>query len=96
MIGLIGAIAVAAGVMHVVRKYILRVKDPSLEEVWEELNQQNWYQDLIQDEQVSHFMDVQKQQGLLSDWYYVRKIIKQKGPRDGFIEFVKKELKTVD
>ncbi len=90
MIGLIGAVALGAGVLHVVRKYVLRVKDPTLEEVWGELDQQDWYQELVQDERLARAIVFQKDQGLLADWYYVKKIIKDKGARDGFIEYVKK------
>jgi hypothetical protein len=92
MIGLLVALFLGALVVEIIRKSILRMKDPSLEEVWVELDQQNWYQELIQDDIYRKYLEQSKQEGLLSDWYYVRKVVKHKGARDGFIEYVNKEI----
>ncbi|RXT08048.1 hypothetical protein [Ammoniphilus sp. CFH 90114] len=93
MIGLLAMLALGAGVAHVIKKYLLRIKDPTLSEVWTLLDKQDWYQQLIQEDRFRKYIETQKQEGLLSDWYYVKKIIEQKGARDGFIEYVEKNAK---
>lgn len=93
MIGLLGLLALGAGIGHVAKKYIFRMKDPTLPEVWDELDKQDWYQVLLRDDQMRRYIEHQKKEGLLSDWYYVKKIIKHKGTRDGFIEYIEKQAR---
>ncbi|MBE4908548.1 hypothetical protein IMZ08_10815 [Bacillus luteolus] len=71
-----------------VQKYILRIKEPNIEELWKELHEQDWFKDLLEKQEVKMILDASKETGLLRDPYYVRKIIDQEGYRDGFIEYI--------
>lgn len=93
MIGLLGLLALGAGTAHLIKKYIFRIKDPTLQEAWDELHKQEWYQALLRDDQIRKYIELQKADGLLSDWYYVKKVIEQKGARDGFIEYVENQAR---
>lgn len=75
-------------VISFVQKYILRIKDPNIEDLWKELHQHQWFKDLLTQQEVKMIIETSKQSGLLRDPYYVRKIIDQEGHRDGFIEYV--------
>ncbi len=92
MLSLLGILLVGAGAIQLIKKYILRIPDPTAEEMWLRLEAEEWFQELIQDEQMKTYMEQSKRSGLLSDWYYVKKILEHKGTRDGFISFVEKEL----
>ncbi len=80
-------------VVSFVQKYILRIKDPNIEELWKELHEQDWFKDLLQHQEIKLILDASKETGLLRDPYYVRKIIDQEGHRDGFIEYVLNKTK---
>jgi hypothetical protein len=73
------------------QKYILRIKDPDIEELWRELENQDWYRELKADPEIEDFLEVSKFDGLLNDPYFVRKIIDNEGHRTGFINYVKKK-----
>jgi hypothetical protein len=73
-----------------VRKYILKIKDPTIEEIWLELNEEEWYQELMRNEKIKPYMLKSKEKGLLRDPHYVRNIIDKEGHRDGFINYIKK------
>jgi hypothetical protein len=73
------------------QKYILRVKEPDIEELWRELEEQKWYKELRADPKREFFLNSSKRDGLLHDPYYVRKIIDKEGHRDGFIRHVKEK-----
>jgi hypothetical protein len=73
------------------QKYILRMKDPDIEDLWQELEEQDWYRQLMDDPEIEDFIEVSKLDGLLKDPYYVRKIIDSEGHREGFINYVKKK-----
>jgi hypothetical protein len=73
-----------------VRKYILKIKDPTIEEIWLERNEEEWYQELMRKEKIKPYMLKSKEKGLLRDPHYVRNIIDKEGHRDGFINYIKK------
>lgn len=80
-------------VIELVRKYILKIKDPSIEELWTELDQEDWYEELCKNKQINEFLIQSKENGLLKDPHYVRNIIDKEGHRLGFINYVKKMVK---
>lgn len=84
---------VGAMIVHLFQKYILRIKDPSIEELWIELEEQDWYQSLVKNDRIKQFMMLAKDGGLLSDPHYVRKIIDKEGHREGFIRYVHEKVK---
>jgi hypothetical protein len=84
---------VGALVVQLFQKYILRIKGPSIEDLWLELEEQDWYQSLVKDDRIKEFMLVDKDGGLLSDPHYVRKIIDKEGHREGFIRYVHEKVK---
>lgn len=92
MLSLFAVLLMGAGAVQLVKKYILRIPDPTVEEMWSRLEEEEWYQELIRDEQMAAYMEHSKHSGLLSNWYYVKKIIEHKGTRDGFLSFVEEEL----
>ncbi|QOR68733.1 hypothetical protein IM538_11765 [Cytobacillus suaedae] len=75
-------------VISLFQKYILRIKDPNIEDLWIELHQQEWFKELLEHQEIKMMIEASKETGLLRDPYYVRKIIDQEGHRDGFIEFI--------
>ncbi|WP_163099910.1 hypothetical protein [Peribacillus alkalitolerans] len=76
-----------------IRKYIFRIKDPTIEEVWVELDKEEWYKTLLQNPKNDSFIEYEKKHGLLSDPYYVRKIIENEGHREGFIHYLTEKNK---
>ncbi|MDF0727628.1 hypothetical protein PY093_13120 [Cytobacillus sp. S13-E01] len=75
-------------IINFVQKYILRIKEPNIEELWVELEQEPWFKELIQQPRIKDFVKASMITGLLRDPHYVRKIIDQEGHRDGFIQYV--------
>ncbi|WP_421385063.1 hypothetical protein ACOJQI_09940 [Bacillus salacetis] len=73
------------------QKYILRIKEPEIEDLWRELEEQDWYRELKADPEIEDFIETSKQEGLLNDPYFVRKIIDNEGHRIGYINYVKKK-----
>jgi hypothetical protein len=73
-----------------VRKYILKIKDPTIEDVWPELNDADWFKELMKNEKVKPFLLQSKENGLLNDPHFVRNIIDKEGHREGFINYIKK------
>jgi hypothetical protein len=79
-------------IVNFVQKYILRIKDPNIEDLWLELDEQEWYQTLVRNEKVNNFIRYSKENGLLSDPFYVRKILDKEGHREGFIRHVSEKV----
>jgi hypothetical protein len=75
------------------QKYVLGKKDPEIEDVWRELEQEEWYKDLLKNTHFKEWILLDKQKGLLKDPYYVRKIIDHEGHRDGFISYLNEKAK---
>ncbi|MGF2616014.1 hypothetical protein FZC84_11315 [Rossellomorea vietnamensis] len=91
MIFLFLLLLTGALIVGFIQKYILRIKEPEVEELWIELEEQDWYRELQSDPQIEEFLNYSKRDGLLEDPYYVRKIIDKEGHRDGFIKHVKEK-----
>jgi hypothetical protein len=82
-----------AFVIELFRKYVLRIKDPSVDELWVELEEQDWFENLESDPDIKEWIENDKEKGLLRDPYYVRKIIDNEGHRQGFIKYVIEKAK---
>ncbi|MCM3717556.1 hypothetical protein [Fictibacillus phosphorivorans] len=81
---------ITAGLLiETVQKRILKIKDPDIKELWEELEKRTWYEELIQDPHLKEWVVLDKQNGLLKDPYYVRKVLESEGHRLGFINYIK-------
>lgn len=74
------------------QKYILKIKDPNIKDLWLELNEQEWYNTLLKSEKIKEFIQLSKENGLLSDPHYVRKIIDREGHREGFIKYINEKV----
>lgn len=85
---------IAAGLLiEVIQKRVLKIKDPDIQELWAELEKAKWYGELISDPELKEWVLLDKQNGLLKDPYYVRKILESEGHREGFINYIKNKAK---
>ena len=84
---------IGAFFVGLVQKYILRIKEPTAEELWVELDEQEWYKKLMNKEEIKEFILMSKENGLLSDPHYVRNIIDKEGHREGFINYINEKIK---
>lgn len=75
------------------QKHILKIKEPDIQSLWEELDQQDWFQTLISDSEIAVWIKLDKKNGLLMDPYYVRKVIDQPGHREGYIRYIKEKCR---
>lgn len=73
-----------------VRKYILKIKDPTIEDIWLELDEEEWFKELMLNEKMKPYLLQSKENGLLKDPHYVRNIIDKEGHREGFINYMTK------
>jgi hypothetical protein len=76
-----------------VRKYILKIKDPTIEDIWLELDEEEWFKELMQNEKMRSYLLQSKENGLLKDPHFVRNIIDKEGHREGFINYMTKMVK---
>jgi hypothetical protein len=76
-------------IIEVIQKRVLKIKDPDIKDLWTELESEKWYEELISDPKLKEWVLLDKQNGLLKDPYYVRKIIESEGHREGFINYIK-------
>jgi hypothetical protein len=77
-------------VIEGVRKYILKIKDPTIEDIWLELDEAIWFKELMNNEEIKHYLILSKENGLLKDPHYVRNILDKEGHREGFINYITK------
>ncbi|WP_456271108.1 hypothetical protein [Bacillus sp. AK031] len=91
MIFLFLLLMTGALIAGLVQKYILRIKEPDIEELWIELHKQEWYKEMEATPEYKEFLDLSKREGLLQDPYYVRKIIDKEGHREGFINHIRNQ-----
>jgi hypothetical protein len=78
-----------AGIIEIIRKYVLHMKDPDPSELLEKLEQKKWYQELIAVEEYRERIESQKNSGLLKDPHFLKKLLEHEGTVLGFISFVK-------
>ncbi|WP_409254110.1 hypothetical protein V1502_09500 [Bacillus sp. SCS-153A] len=91
MIVLLLLLLTGALIAGFIQKYILRIKEPEIEGLWQELEEQDWYKELKAQPDIHEFLQTSKREGLLNDPYYVRKIMDNEGHRIGFINYVKEK-----
>ncbi|WP_226536477.1 hypothetical protein [Fictibacillus halophilus] len=93
MLFLLLCLITAGLTIEVIQKRVLKIKDPDIEELWAELENRKWYEELISDPKLKEWVLLDKQNGLLKDPYYVRKIIESEGHRLGFVSYIKNKAK---
>lgn len=84
---------IGAALVHLFRKYILQIKEPTVEELWAQLESQSWFQDLLRDPAASSYIYHAREQGFLNDAHYVHKLLFHDGTRKGFLQYVKARTK---
>ncbi|MQR97576.1 hypothetical protein [Fictibacillus phosphorivorans] len=79
--------------IEIFQKHILKIKEPDIQSLWEELDEQDWYNRLTNDSEQKEWIELDKKNGLLKDPYYVRKVIDQPGHREGYIRYIQEKCK---
>jgi hypothetical protein len=74
--------------IEIFQKHILKMRDPDIHQLWAELENEEWFQKLNDIPDFKKWIELDKQNGLLKDPYYVRKIIDQGGHREGYIRYI--------
>jgi hypothetical protein len=74
--------------------YILKVKEPSISELWKELDQQSWFIELMDDPTLAMLIESYKDQGILRDPHYVQRLLSHQGTIDGFITHLKNKKRN--
>ncbi|MFE8699337.1 hypothetical protein ACFYKX_01740 [Cytobacillus sp. FJAT-54145] len=93
MVFLFLCLLTAGLLINFVQKYILRIKEPNIDELWRELESEEWFIEFIKNPKIKDYVEQSKDSGLLSDPYYVRKILDHEGHREGFLNHVVAKLK---
>jgi hypothetical protein len=93
MIFLFLCLLTGALIIGFVKKYILRIAEPSINELWVELEEQDWFKILIRNEKIKDFLLLSKEKGLLSDSHFIRNVIDKEGHREGFIKYINEKMK---
>ncbi|MBD7965457.1 hypothetical protein [Fictibacillus norfolkensis] len=78
--------------IEIFQKHILKIKEPDIRSLWEELDKQDWYNILISDSELAEWIELDKKNGLLKDPYYVRKVLDKPGHREGYIQYIKSKI----
>jgi hypothetical protein len=79
--------------IHLIQKYIFRKKEPSIQDLWVELEKQKWFHNLIVNQRMKEWISADKENGLLKDPYFVRKIIENEMHRESFIRYITEKTK---
>jgi hypothetical protein len=88
---LIVIVLIIGGMMQLIKKYIMGIKDPTIEELWKRLEQEKWFTDLSKDPKTSPTIQRFKQDGILMDTHYVERLLTHQGTVEGFIDYVKEK-----
>ncbi|KHF40915.1 hypothetical protein [Halalkalibacter okhensis] len=78
--------------IQLIQKLFLRSNKPNIEQLWEELENEEWYMKLIENPNVQDWIASDKENGLLKDPYFVRKIIDKEVHRECFIKYVMEKI----
>ncbi|MDN4523212.1 hypothetical protein [Fictibacillus fluitans] len=89
--GLMLLLLAGAGIAGFIKKHILRIKDPDLDQYLAQLKKQEWYQELMNDPRSSGLIQSFEKSGPLKDVYYVQKLLSNDGFKDGFIAYIKEK-----
>lgn len=79
---------IGAALVHLFRRYILGIHEPTVEELWPQLENQTWFQQLIRDPHAFTYIYNSREHGFLKDAHYVQKLLLHEGTRNGFIQYV--------
>ncbi|ARK31572.1 hypothetical protein [Halalkalibacter krulwichiae] len=78
---------------EMIRKVVYPRKEVAIQQLWEELEKEEWFQALMANPHARDWILSDKENGLLKDPYYVRKIIDKEVHRDIFIHYIKDKTK---
>ncbi|GAE26299.1 hypothetical protein JCM9140_2348 [Halalkalibacter wakoensis JCM 9140] len=70
------------------QKALFWKKQPRIDQLWSELAEEDWYKELIQDPRQKEWIASDKENGLLRDPYFCRKIIDEEIHREVFINYI--------
>ncbi|HZG71340.1 MAG TPA: hypothetical protein VEY51_07350 [Chondromyces sp.] len=79
--------------IELIQRYVLRVKKPDIEDLWIQLEKESWFIELMKDPEVKDWIAADKKSGLLSDHYYVQKVIDREEHREGFLKYLAEKTK---
>lgn len=51
----------AGFVIEIIQKHVLKIKDPDIQDLWEELENQEWYTDMVTDPDLRIWIELEKQ-----------------------------------
>ncbi|WP_202080564.1 hypothetical protein [Caldalkalibacillus salinus] len=88
IIGLLLVALSIAFIIELIRKYILRVEEDDIHELWQALEKEAWFQVLLTDEHVKPHIVNMKDNGILTNPEYVKKLLEHEGTREGFIAYI--------
>ncbi|WP_088105973.1 hypothetical protein [Halalkalibacter urbisdiaboli] len=74
--------------IHLFQKVIFRKEEPSLNDLWIKLENQDWFKQLLENPNTKKWIIDNKKKGLLVDPYYVQKIIENDMHRETFIKYI--------
>lgn len=75
------------------RKLLFGSKESNMTELWKELDEQEWFQTISNDPKAREWIKSDKKTGLLSDPYFVRKIIANEVHRETFVRYIIEKTK---
>jgi SOS response regulatory protein OraA/RecX len=86
---LIVIVLIVGGIVQLIKKYIMGIKDPTIEELWNRLDQEEWFIELCKDPKISSTIHRFKEKGILKDAHYVERLLTHQGTVEGFKDYVK-------
>lgn len=87
---------IGAALVHLFRIYILRIKEPTIEDLWPQLESQTWFKQLRKDPHASTYINHAREHGFLKDAHYVQKLLSHEGTRNGFLQYIKARTKEAN
>ncbi|WP_227938967.1 hypothetical protein [Alkalihalobacillus deserti] len=94
MLFLLLCLLTGAFFIELIRKYIFMEKKPNHEELWLELIRQEWFQELLENQEMKDWINSDKENGLLHDPNYIRKILDKEMHREIFIRYLTDKTKV--
>ncbi|MDT8859548.1 hypothetical protein N0O92_04825 [Alkalihalobacillus sp. MEB130] len=71
-----------------IQRIFIRKENPDIEQLWAELDQQEWFKQLIEQPERNAWVVSDKESGLLQDPYFCKKILEKEVHRDMFIKYI--------
>lgn len=82
-----------AFIIELFKKYVLKIKEPTVEELMPQLEKEEWFQELCKHKQYKEIIESSKERGILTDENYVSKLLHHQGTIDGFKRYIKERAK---